>query len=56
MEQMLRSQGQEGGMEPPALFLIPLLTVSVSTGSSFLICPLVSSHLAASCILALDFS
>lgn len=33
VEQVLRSQGEKGGMEPPALFLIPLLTASVSTGS-----------------------
>lgn len=32
VEQVLRSQGEKRGMEPPA-FLIPLLTASVSTGS-----------------------
>lgn len=54
--QVLRNQGEEGGMEPPALLLIPLLTASVSTGSSSLIYPLIASYLAASYILALDFS
>lgn len=33
MEQVLRSQGGKWGMEPPALFLSPLLTASVSPGS-----------------------
>lgn len=53
---VLRNQGEEGGMEPPALLLIPTLNCICQYWLQLPNLPLIASYLAASYILALDFS